>query len=134
MEEATLSQGNAVLNLILQRNMSLRRLQGLLSSGLLTGLLDANLETVDHDARWKILWLLGHRSRAIELAKQLHLIGEDARKTGTCSVCRRKLPLISNPWNPRNEGSDSQENYLVSPHGREAVGCAGNYDPPEQLT
>ena len=44
MKDATLAQGNQVLNLILQKRTPSKQLQKLLASGLLSDILDANLE------------------------------------------------------------------------------------------
>ena len=47
MKDATLAQGNQVLNLILQKGVPASQLQALIESGLLSDLLDANVENVD---------------------------------------------------------------------------------------
>ena len=49
MKNANLAQGNQVLNLILQKQTSVKQLQALIESGLLSDLLDANVEEVDRD-------------------------------------------------------------------------------------
>lgn len=47
MKDATLAQGNQVLNLILQKETPASQLQALIESGLLSDVLDANVEAVD---------------------------------------------------------------------------------------
>ncbi len=47
MKDATLAQGNQVLNLILQKQTPASQLQALIESGFLSDILDANVESVD---------------------------------------------------------------------------------------
>ncbi|OGY62464.1 MAG: hypothetical protein A2745_03270 [Candidatus Harrisonbacteria bacterium RIFCSPHIGHO2_01_FULL_44_13] len=49
MKDATLAQGNQVLNLILQKQVPAEHLQDLLESGLLSDLLCANLQEIKRD-------------------------------------------------------------------------------------
>ncbi|MBI2024966.1 MAG: hypothetical protein HYT03_02695 [Candidatus Harrisonbacteria bacterium] len=49
MKDATLAQGNQVLNLILQKQTPAKQLQDLLESGLLSDLLCANLQGVNRE-------------------------------------------------------------------------------------
>lgn len=58
MKEATLAQGNQVLNLILQKKASSEKIQKLIASGLLSDLLDADLDRVERLGFRKILGLL----------------------------------------------------------------------------
>ena len=57
MNDATLAQGNQVLNLILQQNVPVERLQNLLASGLLSDLLKA--ESPEEIDRWEFQQLIG---------------------------------------------------------------------------
>lgn len=49
MDKATLKQANQVLNLISQKDPPSDQLQALFASGLLSDLLDANVDSVDRD-------------------------------------------------------------------------------------
>ena len=55
MKKATLAQGNQVLSLILQKNLSSERLQRLLASGLLSDLLDVDPEEIDRGELGEVL-------------------------------------------------------------------------------
>lgn len=60
MNNATLAQGNQVQTLILQKKLSVRALQNLLASGLLSKLLDAaNAGTIDKVSPFDFIQLLG---------------------------------------------------------------------------
>ncbi len=59
MKDATLAQGNQVTNLILQKQTPSEQLQKLLESGLLSDLLDANLEGgIDRNAFRRLIGLI----------------------------------------------------------------------------
>ena len=55
MKNVTLKQGNQVLNLILQKDIPCEQLQELLASGLLSDLLDANIQQIDRVKFRKVL-------------------------------------------------------------------------------
>lgn len=59
MEKATLAQGNQILNLILQKKIPSEQVQRVLESGLLSDILDANLEFFDELRRDDIRRILG---------------------------------------------------------------------------
>ncbi len=59
MKDATLAQGNQVLNLILQKQTPAEQLQTLIQSGLLSDLLDANVEEVNRDKFREVIGLRG---------------------------------------------------------------------------
>ena len=58
MKNITLAQGNQVLNLILQKDVPCEQLQELLASGLLSDLLDANIQQVDRKKFREVLGLM----------------------------------------------------------------------------
>lgn len=57
MKNATLAQGNQVINLILQKEMPASQLQALIESGLLSDILDANVEHVDREKFREVIGL-----------------------------------------------------------------------------
>lgn len=131
MKDATLAQGNGVLNLILQKRTPASQIQTLFGNGLLAAVLDANLDSIDDEAMWQIMWLLGHRWKAMEIVRK-HFPSSTNRR-GICSCCGRELQLIPNPWHARLRSEVERENYLVPGHGREVVGCPGNFNIPGHL-
>jgi hypothetical protein len=55
MKDATLAQGNQVLNLILQKRVSAEKIQRLVESGFLSDLLDADFDTFSRDEFRRVL-------------------------------------------------------------------------------
>ena len=85
MKNVTLAQGNQVLNLILQKDVPCEQLQELLASGLLSDLLDANIQQVD---RVKFREVLGLSTFKHDKAKDGWILLEDIPFDGNEFISR----------------------------------------------
>ncbi|MEE8131502.1 MAG: hypothetical protein V3T98_00400 [Candidatus Paceibacterota bacterium] len=81
MKDVTLAQGNQVLNLILQKKIPTEQLQKLLASGLVSDLLDANLENgVDRNVFRRLIGLMPLNTFIVTVNYDLSV--EEAVKAG----------------------------------------------------
>jgi len=126
MKDATLAQGNEVLNLILKKRVPASQIQALLESGLLSDILEANIGEID---RFEFLRFIGLRERAIEVLYVDFMRFRDIGKTrladkGECGVCHREIELMPIP---------GEEVVVVLRHSASVhttIFCEGDLKPP----
>jgi len=80
MKDATLAQGNQVLTLILQKKIDLDQLQAVISSGLFSDLLEANVEAVDRERFREVIGLKTTATREVsqEFKDAIAMLEEEA--------------------------------------------------------
>jgi len=104
MKEATLKQAGKVLDLIRHKETSCEQLQKLLGSGLLSDLLDANIDTVDRNAFRQIIGFFAFNFNAYAMTVNYDRSVKDSIKTGNYDRVNSDSDIVSKHFPSQETG------------------------------